>query len=271
MMKPQHLSYLPHGQLSSGRHPLLPIDDREGWMPELLTRQGKANSLAGVAGFIPESWPASSRKTGRLASESALNHGTLLGTRGHQRTPEDGGGMSEQYRIVTINRAPVLTLWASVVAERLGLERAEALTLGRALSGLTAHAKGVRLGIFEPAPDRVAEQKSQLQHGDEVHVRLMGRTIPAVHTAEGLRALSQGKPIAPASVERYLKSKFGEALSAVRSAMETLAGSLPPEELAKRAFGLYEEFQPPVTAGTAGWGAEGELNLDRMEALAQSS
>jgi hypothetical protein len=32
-----------------------------------------------------------------------------------------------------INRAPVLTLWATVVAERLGFDRNEALTLGRAV------------------------------------------------------------------------------------------------------------------------------------------
>jgi hypothetical protein len=51
---------------------------------------------------------------------------------------------------IQINRAPVLTLWAAVVAEQLGFDRDEALTLGRALAGLTAHTKGVRLGIFEP-------------------------------------------------------------------------------------------------------------------------
>jgi hypothetical protein len=33
---------------------------------------------------------------------------------------------------VTINRAPVLTLWTAVVAQRLGFERDEALTFGRA-------------------------------------------------------------------------------------------------------------------------------------------
>ena len=53
---------------------------------------------------------------------------------------------------VRVNRAPVLTLWAAVVAERLGFERDEALTLGCALAGLTAHAYGrVRLGILEPS------------------------------------------------------------------------------------------------------------------------
>jgi hypothetical protein len=34
---------------------------------------------------------------------------------------------------ISINRAPVLTLWATVVAGRLGFERDEALTLGRAI------------------------------------------------------------------------------------------------------------------------------------------
>ncbi|MCL4395818.1 MAG: hypothetical protein M1482_13625 [Chloroflexi bacterium] len=36
-------------------------------------------------------------------------------------------------RMFKINRAPVLTLWAVIVAERLGYERDEALTLGKAL------------------------------------------------------------------------------------------------------------------------------------------
>lgn len=42
---------------------------------------------------------------------------------------------------VTINRAPVLTLWAAVVAERLGFDHDEALTLGKAVAGLTAQSK----------------------------------------------------------------------------------------------------------------------------------
>ncbi len=33
---------------------------------------------------------------------------------------------------ITINRAPVLTLWVAVVAERLGFAWDEAVTLGRA-------------------------------------------------------------------------------------------------------------------------------------------
>ena len=39
---------------------------------------------------------------------------------------------------VSVNRAAVLTLWAAVVAERLGFEAGEALSLGRAAAGLNA-------------------------------------------------------------------------------------------------------------------------------------
>jgi len=37
-----------------------------------------------------------------------------------------------------VNRAPVLTLWAAMVAEVLGFENDEALTIGRALAGPNA-------------------------------------------------------------------------------------------------------------------------------------
>jgi hypothetical protein len=41
-----------------------------------------------------------------------------------------------------INRAPVLTLWAAVIAERLGHPADTALTLGRAVAGSAARVKG---------------------------------------------------------------------------------------------------------------------------------
>src|SRR5574339_45239 len=50
---------------------------------------------------------------------------------------------------IKINRAPVLTLWATVVAERLGYDEETALTLGKAVAGLNAQSKGRKLGIYE--------------------------------------------------------------------------------------------------------------------------
>jgi hypothetical protein len=49
---------------------------------------------------------------------------------------------------VMVNRAPVLTLWGAVVAEVLGFEQDEALTLGRAVAGLNAYSKGASLGLL---------------------------------------------------------------------------------------------------------------------------
>ncbi len=47
-----------------------------------------------------------------------------------------------------MNRAPVLTLWATIVARRLGYDEDEALTLGKAVAGQTTAAKGKRLGLY---------------------------------------------------------------------------------------------------------------------------
>jgi hypothetical protein len=57
-------------------------------------------------------------------------------------------------RVMLVNRAPVLTLWTVVVAEVLGFEHDEALTLGRAVAGLNAYLKGVSLGSSSRLPRR---------------------------------------------------------------------------------------------------------------------
>ena len=53
---------------------------------------------------------------------------------------------------MVVNRAPGLTLWAAVMAEVLGFEHEEALTLVRTVAGLNAYSKGVSLGLFKPTP-----------------------------------------------------------------------------------------------------------------------
>lgn len=40
-------------------------------------------------------------------------------------------------KVVRINRAPGLTLWAAIAIQRLGFDWNEVLTLGRAVAGLT--------------------------------------------------------------------------------------------------------------------------------------
>jgi len=168
---------------------------------------------------------------------------------------------------IRINRAPVLTLWAAVVAERLGFDRDTALTLGQAVAGLSAHAKGVSLGIVEPRPELVREQGDRLSEGERLHVDLLGRAVPVVRTPDGLRAVNKGKPGNPARIEKYLASKFGKRLEDARSAMAELAAVCEPADLCRRGFRLYEQFRPSVPAGESGWGAKGELDLAKVRAL----
>ena len=141
---------------------------------------------------------------------------------------------------VQVNRAPVLTLWAAVVARRLGFARDESLTMGRVVAGLNAHAKGTSLG-------------------------------PVVRTAEGLRALSKDKPVDSKSVQRYLESKSADALPDVEDAMDMLAGSMSPGDLRARAYALYESFRPQIPAGVKGWGAAGDLDLAQIRRCANST
>jgi hypothetical protein len=168
---------------------------------------------------------------------------------------------------VEVNRAPVMTLWAAVVAERLGFDRDEALTLGQTVAGLNAQAKGQRLGIFEPAQKK-GEQARSRPEGEEFFVQLLGRSVPVVNTQDGLRATAKGAPLRPSSVRHYLESKFGAALPDVRQAMEELAAAFPPDDLEERAYHLYVDFRPEIPAGKRGWGAKGRLDTDRIRSLA---
>ena len=89
-----------------------------------------------------------------------------------------------------------------------------------------------------------------------------------VRTKDGLRAASKGKALDPAAVEKALVAKFGDALEDVRVVLNDLARAYPPNDLALRAFALYEQFRPEIPAGTRGWGAKGTLDLRRIRALA---
>ena len=166
-----------------------------------------------------------------------------------------------------INRAPVLTLWAAVVAESFGFDPDEALTLGKALAGLTAQSKGQRLGIFTPSPEAVRKERAKKARATGIlRVALLGRAVPVVRTDFGLRAVDKDqKPMAPTSVAKYLQSKFGERLPEVRGAMEKLAQSQGPEVLATCAFKLYEAFRPEIPEGEGGWGAKGTLSLEKIQ------
>jgi hypothetical protein len=169
---------------------------------------------------------------------------------------------------ISINRAPVLTLWGAVVAERLGYDPDAALTLGKAVAGLNAQSKGRMLGIYGPpkSPEGGGPPK-KVGLGEDFWIEVCGRGVPAKNTDDGIRAVVKDKAIDPAAVRKYLEGKFGDDLAAVRAAMADLAGAFDPEELGDAAYGLYERFRPSIPPGRRGWGAKGDLDLDFIRSL----
>ena len=168
---------------------------------------------------------------------------------------------------IKINRAPVLTLWATVVAERLGYEEDTALTLGKAVAGLNAQSKGRNLGIYEQKTEK--EKKKETKKAAETEfIEILGRGVPAVNTPKGLRAAIDGDPISAESVDTYLKQKFKDDYGDARAAMEKLAKAYTPKQLESKGYSLYEKFRPEIPEGKKGWGAKGELDLAYIRSLA---
>jgi hypothetical protein len=161
---------------------------------------------------------------------------------------------------IRVNRAPVLTLWAAVVAERLGHAPDTALSLASAVAGTAAQAKARRLGLAEQH-DHVAREIAP-----RWTLRLLGREIATVEEGGTLLAAHDGKPSPAEPVRRYVERAFGVQLTEVRAAMTALAARLPPAELNRVGFKLYEAFRPEVPDGVKGWGAKGELRIESIAA-----
>jgi hypothetical protein len=131
------------------------------------------------------------------------------------------------------------------------------------MAGKNAYAKGIAIGVFDRS-----ESRSRRPRRDTTRtIVLMDVPVQTTGTPEGARALAGEKPISPESVERYLESKFGEALTTMRRAMERLARAVPKTELRQQARSLYESFRPEIPRGEAGWGAKGVLDSKKILAL----
>jgi hypothetical protein len=121
---------------------------------------------------------------------------------------------------ILVNRAPVLTLWAAVVAEQLGHPADTALTLGRAVAGAAARVKARSIGREERKADRDADTPRLRPEPVTAPVFLLGQEIRLLPNADGeLRAADGEQPADPAAVERYLTKAFGDRLDEVRVAI----------------------------------------------------
>ncbi|TDL29570.1 hypothetical protein BD410DRAFT_709803 [Rickenella mellea] len=161
---------------------------------------------------------------------------------------------------VVVNRAPVMTAWATVVAERLGFKREEALSIASAYTEMNAISKGVSIGVFDDSKGKGVD----LKKGDaQPFVDFMGRR-PVFTTQSGdWRALVKGQPILPSIAYSYITRAFRQTLPFVMGALRLLATSYSPTQLNAEAFSLYSQFRPAVNK----WGGRSEVRCDTILAL----
>ncbi|KZW04218.1 hypothetical protein EXIGLDRAFT_716214 [Exidia glandulosa HHB12029] len=165
---------------------------------------------------------------------------------------------------VVVNRAPVMNAWAMIVCERLGFQRAEALSIGAAYTEMNAISKGVSIGVFDPKKGKGVELAKT---DSQPFVDIMGRRISVMKTRNDTwRALVKGEPVDPAEPHGYIKRAFRQTLPHVLGAMRLLAQSFAPSELNDRGYGLYAEFRP----STVEWGARSEMQIDNILSLRKS-
>ncbi|GAA5850904.1 hypothetical protein JCM8547_009127 [Rhodosporidiobolus lusitaniae] len=158
-------------------------------------------------------------------------------------------------KMVLTNRAPVMTAWSFIVAERLGFRRQEALSIAHVLTDMNATSKGVSLGIL-PDGRHLTEVGSS-----QPFVEILGRKVPVLSTQNGeWRAISKGVVADPGKAFAYVKGAFRQQMGAVVGAMRLLAESFTPADLNKKGYGLYLSFRPEVE----GWGKKGELRMSTI-------
>ncbi|KAH8105877.1 hypothetical protein BXZ70DRAFT_917193 [Cristinia sonorae] len=159
-----------------------------------------------------------------------------------------------------INRAPIMTAWSFVVAERLGFQREEALSIATVYTEMNAISKGVSLGIYDKGKEKGVEAS---KGGSQPYVDLMGRS-PLYQTAtEHWRALSGGTPVSPSAAYSYITRTLRQTAPQIVGALRLLGTSYSPTELNEKGYSMYLEFRPNVD----GWGKKGEVKCSTILAL----
>ncbi|SJL01897.1 uncharacterized protein ARMOST_05221 [Armillaria ostoyae] len=174
-----------------------------------------------------------------------------------------------------INRAPLMSAWAMIVAERLGFRREEALSIASVYTEMNALSKGVSLGIYKDGKQKGLDA---IKGGSQPYVELMGRRfvpgyyqflnvsdnharIPLYQSRSNQwRALLNSKPAQPSSPFSYISRSFRQTTPHIIGALRLLAESFTPKELNNKGWALYTEFRPSVN----GWGERSEVKCETI-------
>lgn len=228
---------------------------------------------------VSSSKPAPTKASGakRKASETktpATKKQKTQPTRQEQSKAEDQikdegaeNGEEDPNNSITINRAPILSLWSSCLTHFLHptLPWSTALNIGAAISTITAISKGRSIGtIDKPNPVEASTKREERREAqadlDEINIMSFHLKI------KNGNAMVGDKP--QKGSEKGLRGKFGgegeyeRCKEVMQEALEGWRGQ--EEELEGRAWGMYEEFRPSVPKGQKGWGRKGVLRLESV-------
>lgn len=167
--------------------------------------------------------------------------------------------------LITINRAPVLTLWCACVAHLLydDLHWTTCLSVGGAIAAICAISKGQAIGaIGKPdaaeAERRRAERREKAKSKEGNQVEVVGFDI----TIDSGSALVSGRPhkVNESTLQhKYEDGQYQKLKSTFEKALKAWSGR--EEELNSLAFKMYEDFRPTVPPGQKGWGKKGQIDL----------
>ncbi|KAJ7498834.1 hypothetical protein FB451DRAFT_1358267 [Mycena latifolia] len=156
-----------------------------------------------------------------------------------------------------VNRAPLMTAWCTLVAERLGFQREEALSIASVFTELNAISKGVSMGIYKQGTERAMEAS---KGGSQPYVELMGRRPLFQTQTSQWRALSNGTAVQPSTAFSYISRALRQTTPHIIGALRLLVESFTPQEINAKAWGLYAEFRPEVK----GWGERAEVKCETI-------
>jgi hypothetical protein len=150
--------------------------------------------------------------------------------------------------VTTLNRFPLLGLWAEEAARRLGYRRDEAESLGQGYAVLYAIRAARRP---KPAEGHAGEPKPTPKPTE--HVLFGGDRLDVIHDAAGhLRARVGGeRPQTPAGYRASVQAKFPPGYyDRLRDAFRRLLKTYPPKALRGRAvYTVYDQWKKQCGVG----------------------
>lgn len=165
----------------------------------------------------------------------------------------DKCGPNAENAMTTLNRFPLLGLWAKEAARRLGYTRGEAQSLG--------HAYAVLYAIRAAAPqqrqksEESAARKRTRREGPPVdQLEFGGDTLDVIHDPDGrvLGKVGGEAPQTPHSYEVSVRDKFPPGwYDKLERAFRTLLRSYPPRMLrsGRVLYNVYDQWKKACAVG----------------------